>query len=125
MKFLNGISPDSIIKLSGIAFSQENIRCVVDAFYRKVELDPVLKIPFQTISDWPEHIKRLTHFWWIRFGGTPYLLSASYNPVLKHYFDEVLSSEQAKLRQEISRMIGIGLSVKNEQYKASVEHDES
>ncbi len=127
------------VTVRGVAFHHEDIRRVVETFYRRVEHDPVLKVPFRSVHDWPEHIERLTHFWWIKFGGKPYMFG-HYNPVLKHYhagfneaflarwlglFHEVLrehlNPEQCELWTLISTQMGRGLAVKNEWYRQMVE----
>lgn len=125
----------SFIRVSDVVFSHSDIHSVVDTFYRRVATDPILQIPFQSVHDWPEHIERLTHFWWIKFGGEHYMLS-NYNPVLKHYYagfndqflkhwlmlfhqvlDEKLDPHQASLWKMISEKMGHGLSLKNEMIK--------
>jgi len=81
---------------------------------------------FQLIVMWNEHTQRLTHFWWLRFGGKPYLLNY-YNPVAKHFFagfnrellarwlsifhetlEAHLTSEQVTLWKLISERMGEG-----------------
>src|SRR5690606_3202739 len=84
-KDLKKPSPDESITINGVLFTHENIFNVVDDFYTRIQKDELLSVPFQSVHDWPEHIERLTHFWWIRFGGRIYLFS-DYNPVLKHFF---------------------------------------
>lgn len=130
------------VALNGIEFYHRDIAAVVDTFYRRVEHDPVLKVPFDSVLDWPEHIERMTHFWWTKFGGFPYL-DTYYDPVTKHYragfntaflarwlglFHEVLretlSSEQAELWEIISIRMGQGLTMKNDMYKRSVENEQ-
>lgn len=131
----------STVEVNGIVFSHEDISRVVDAFYRKVEQDSLLKVPFRSVQDWPEHIRRLTHFWWIRFGGKPYMVS-QYNPVAKHYFagfnqefldhwlglfhqtlNEKLDSHQALLWKTISEQMGQSLSIRNEHLKKEYENE--
>lgn len=121
--------------VGGVEFTHKDIKKVVETFYNKVAVDPVLKVPFQSVHDWPEHIERLTHFWWIRFGGKPYMFSY-YNPVPKHYyagfnqtllsrwlmlFHEVLSThlnkEQCRVWTSISERMGQTLSQKNELFR--------
>lgn len=128
--------PDSsaVVTLNGVSFSHGEIFRVVDEFYTRIQNDPVLKVPFQSVHDWPEHIERLTHFWWIRLGGKPYLFS-HYSPVAKHFFagfnEEFLArwldifretlranldSAQSTLWGEIAGNIGNVLSIKNEMF---------
>lgn len=135
------INEMSAVQVNGIVFSHKDISKVVDAFYRKVEHDSILKVPFRSVHDWPEHIKRLTHFWWIRFGGKPYMFS-HYNPVTKHYFagfnqeflshwlklfhqtlNEKLSPQQAMIWKTISEQMGRGLSIRNEHFKKEYENE--
>lgn len=142
--------PDSAesVTVGPAAFTHEDIRRVVDDFYGRVQNDPILQVPFSSVHDWPGHIKRLTHFWWIRFGGAPYL-AGSYNPVLKHYvagfnaeflsrwlglFHDTLKTHltetQAVTWARVSESMGQALSVKNELFKKQCEsgpgaHDRS
>lgn len=128
-------NPNEKIQLGKVNFSHQDIFNVVDKFYTKIQLDPILKIPFSSVHDWPEHIQRLTHFWWIRFGGKPYMFS-QYNPVAKHFFagfnedllqrwlrifHETLNSElqadQAQLWKTISESMGQALLQKNEIFR--------
>lgn len=129
------------IIVNGVEFSHQNIFDVVDEFYTLIQQDPVLKVPFASVHDWPEHVERLTHFWWIRFGGKPYMM-AEYNPAYKHFFagfnDELLerwlglfhgviakhlNAEQAGLWTLVSNKMGQGLLMKNEMLKAQYSRD--
>lgn len=136
------ISDSSTVQVNDVVFSHKDISTVVNAFYQKVEHDPILKVPFQSVHDWPDHIKRLAHFWWIRFGGKPYMFS-HYNPVTKHYFagfnqtflkhwlklfhqtlNEKLSPQQAMTWKTISEHMGKGLSARNEYFKKEYEREQ-
>lgn len=116
----------------GVTYSWSDINKVVQSFYRQVQLDSMLKIPFQSVDDWPHHIERLTHFWWIRFGGQPYM-DVRYDPVTKHFetgfnehflerwlelFKETLKSEltneQADLWYDFAKNIGVALTRNDE-----------
>jgi hemoglobin len=127
--------PTDAVEINGIDFTFQDIHGVVDAFYRQVGVDPLLKIPFHTVDDWPHHIVKMTHFWWIRFGGKPYL-PMTYNPALKHYLagfnaeylarwlglfhatmDSRLSGPQAQLWGMMADRMGMALTAKNEMYK--------
>ncbi len=127
------------VKLNGIEFTHDDIFRVVDNFYDRIQQDPALQVPFKSVEDWPEHIRNLTHFWWTRFGGQPYLFNF-YNPVEKHFFagfnqelltrwlflfsetlQTQLKPEQAALWTLISERMGEGLSIKNELYKKEYE----
>ncbi len=127
--------PTETLSINNVEFSHADIFNVVDTFYALVPQDPDLKTPFQSVHDWPEHIDRLTHFWWTRFGGEAYMF-AEYNPVGKHYYagftpellkiwlglfhkvlNEKLKPEQAQLWKLISEQMGKGLSAKNEMMK--------
>lgn len=123
---------------SGLAFTFHDIESVVSAFYARVAVDPVLKVPFSSVQDWPHHIERLTHFWWMRFGGERYM-DATYNPPLKHLeagfnrafltrwldlFREVLleklTPEKAAAWNKTATAMGEALSMKNEILKAQL-----
>ena len=52
------------IMLTGEEFKIEEIKQVLSKFNLKVETDDLLKFPFQSVHNSPEHIERLTHFWW-------------------------------------------------------------
>lgn len=135
----NKASGESFVDINGVGINHEKIFNVVNSFYQKVEKDNLLKIPFQSVHDWPEHIERLTHFWWLRFGGKPYMFS-HYNPVTKHYFagfnktllehwlhlfhktlDEELTPEQAASWKEVSQQMGKALNFRNDIYKKQHE----
>ncbi len=123
------------VELNGVSFTHHDLFTVVDQFYGQIQNDPILSVPFKSVEDWPEHIQRLTHFWWIKFGGESYLFS-HYNPVAKHFFagfnrelltrwlsifhrtlDTHLNPDQAALWKLISERMGEGLSAKNESFK--------
>jgi hemoglobin len=126
-------SPDETVLAAGqVPFTHREIHQVVDTFYARVQSDPELKIPFQSVHDWPEHIERLTHFWWLLFGGKPYMWS-QYNPVIKHFYagftrpllgrwlelfhsvlQENLSEEQAKHWGDQAERMGQNLAMRNE-----------
>lgn len=129
------VSPQDKIRVNGVEFTHWDIFIVVEDFYRKVAEDPELSIPFKSVHDWPEHIQRLTHFWWIRFGGTPYMFT-HYNPVHKHFnagfnppllerwlnlfketLTERLTPEQTRLWGVIAEKMGDSLSYRNELLK--------
>jgi len=127
--------PEDFIELDDVRLTFNDIHSVVDTFYGRIAVDPILQVPFRTVKDWPHHVVRLTHFWWIRLGGRPYL-PGMYNPVEKHFIagfnppllrrwlaifkktiEEKLTPEQAILWVEISEHMGAALSMKNESYK--------
>lgn len=131
-----GINYDSqeTITVNQVTFSKKDIYRVVDSFYSKIQDHPNLKIPFASVHNWPEHIDKLTHFWWTRLGGEPYM-DVDYNPILKHYqsgfteallsqwlelfhsvLNENLNTEQTKLWKLISEKMGSALSMKNKMY---------
>lgn len=130
---------DKVVTVNGVEFSHDDIFHVVDDFYGRIQRDPVLQVPFSSVGDWVEHVQKLTHFWWIRFGGEPYLFNF-YNPVAKHYFagfnrelltrwlfifhetlQTHLSSEQVALWKLISERMGDSLDMKNELFRR--EHE--
>lgn len=138
---MNPLRPqdNDTIDVNGVAFAHKDIFNVVDDFYARVQKDPLLKVPFGSVEDWPEHIQRLTHFWWIKLGGKPYLFTY-YNPVAKHFhagfnrelltrwlalFHETLRTHltpaQAALWTSLSERMGEGLSLKNEMMKSEYE----
>lgn len=133
------VSETDIVNVNGIAFTHDDIHRVVDEFYTRIQEDPVLEVPFRSVEDWPEHIRKLTHFWWIRFGGSPYLFN-HYNPVPKHFFAGFnrdlltrwlalfhetlrarLKPEQAALWTQISERMGEALFMKNEIFRQEYE----
>jgi hemoglobin len=124
-------SEDSL-DLDGVALSFHDVSTVIDTFYGRVAVDDLLKIPFGSVQDWPHHVERLIHFWWIRLGGSPYM-AGMYNPVEKHFqagfnakllerwlgllkstLDEKLKPDQSFLWFEIAEQMGVGLSMRNE-----------
>ena len=123
------------VSLNGVVFTHADIFKVVDIFYHRIQQDPILKVPFQSVQDWPEHIKRLAHFWWARFGGRPYL-DVQYNPVMKHFeagfneeflqrwlslfhetIKENLQDDQYRIWAMISEKMGASLSFRNDLLK--------
>lgn len=127
--------PSEEIRVNNVTFTHGDISRVVDDFYTRVAKDPVLEVPFRSVHDWPVHIARMTHFWWIRFGGVPYL-ATSYNPVEKHFhagFNDTFlerwlslfrETVQADLREDqsefwslVTERMGHSLSIKNEYYR--------
>lgn len=123
------------ISINGVSYTHDDIFQVVDDFYTRVQKDPLLQVPFRSVHDWPDHIERLTHFWWIRLGGDPYLFSY-YNPVQKHFFagfnEEFLArwlglfhetlkthlkEDQVALWGSVANNMGKALSIKNEMYR--------
>lgn len=132
----NRPAPQEILPEFGLSFGE--IHAVVDAFYRQVAVDPLLRVPFASVHDWPEHIERMTHFWWTRLGGSPYL-ETRYNPVAKHFeagfnaqflerwlglFEETLkktlSDDKAQLWHALATRMGAALSAKNEYLRQKV-----
>ncbi|MCO6441848.1 MAG: group III truncated hemoglobin [Nitrococcus mobilis] len=61
----------------------ETVCRVVDDFYGRVQSHPTLAEPFKRVKDWPEHIARLSHFWWITMGGERYR-NDQYHVIAKH-----------------------------------------
>jgi hemoglobin len=132
-------SLNKVVRLNGVDFAHEDLLRVVDDFYSRIQQDPILSQPFKSVGDWPEHIQRLTYFWWVRFGGKPYLFN-HYNPVTKHFFagfnrDHLtrwlfifhqtlqthLSPEQTHLWKIISERMGEALVIKNELFRREYE----
>jgi hemoglobin len=135
MELKNRPGADENVVVGKLVFTFDDIFHVVGHFYGQVQLDDLLKVPFASVHDWTEHVDRLTNFWWIRFGGKPFLFS-EYNPVAKHFFagfnkilldrwlqlfhDTLklkLTPQQATIWTEISILMGQGLTAKNEMFK--------
>lgn len=123
---------NQLLQINSVTFSFEDISSVITSFYGKVSKDKILRAPFGTVEDWPQHIGRLTHFWWIRFGGKSYQ-EGLYNPVQKHFesgFNEVfldrwleifrdtlieeLNPDQANLWYSIAEGMGLALTHNND-----------
>lgn len=130
---------EGTLQINGVEFAHADLHRVIDDFYTRIQHDSVLKIPFASVGDWPEHIEKLTHFWWVRFGGKPYLFN-HYNPVAKHFFagfnrelllrwlsifqdtlKDQLKPEQAQVWTMISERMGEVLSAKNEHFRSQYE----
>ncbi|MGR9173904.1 DUF1971 domain-containing protein [Rhizobium sp. KDH_Rht_773_N] len=60
---------------------EEQILPLLERFYERVRRDPMLGPVFAVVSDWPEHLQRLTEFW-----SSLMLTSGKYkgNPVAMH-----------------------------------------
>lgn len=120
------------VRIFDVTFTYRDIERVVDAFYKKVETDPLLQVPFSSVESWPEHIEKLTHFWWLRSGGKPYM-NYRYNPPLKHFergfsrtflarwlelfqqtMKEYLNEDQVLVWASMSERMGESLAVRNE-----------
>lgn len=129
------LDKNEFVEINSLKFTHGEIHRVVDKFYAKVALDPYLRAPFSVVDDWPHHIQRLTHFWWMRLGGKPYM-SAQYNPIQKHFesgfseefldiwltlfkkiLRENLAPEQAQLWGELTESMGVALNRNNELMK--------
>ncbi len=125
---------NDVIKIKEYEFPFAQVSAVVFQFYQMVTIDELLKQPFSSVEDWPHHIENLTHFWWCRLGGYPYM-QTTYNPVEKHFqagfnqvflkrwlelFREVLqnnlSLEQAEIWASLAERMGTALSVNHENY---------
>lgn len=132
--------PTEQLIVNGVSFSHDDFHQVVEDFYGRVQQDAELSIPFLSVHDWPDHIRRLTHFWWIRFGGRPYMF-AEYNPVAKHYYagfnanllerwlglfeatlTDRLQPDQAALWIMIAKRIGFALTAKDEAFRHAMEN---
>jgi hemoglobin len=63
--------------------TEDELRRLVDGFYARVRTDAVLGPVFNpAVSDWPEHLEKLSHFW-----SSIMLTSGKYhgNPMAAHY----------------------------------------
>ncbi|MGE3609294.1 MAG: group III truncated hemoglobin [Bacteriovoracaceae bacterium] len=136
---INQPRPNDFIKIRAIQLSFQDIQSVVENFYEKVAKDHLLKVPFESVKDWPHHTENLTHFWWTRFGGQSYR-ETTYDPIGKHYkagfntqflerwldlFREVLyqtlTENQAQLWEAIATQMGSALSRNNEFIKQRLQ----
>ena len=52
---------------------QDTVRRIVHDFYQRVRAHEALSVPFSRVTDWPQHLEILTHFWWVTLGGSRYL----------------------------------------------------
>ena len=130
---------NELIEVNGVLFSYKDIFSVINDFYGRIQTDPILQAPFKSVEDWPEHIKNITHFWWVKFGGRSYMFN-QYDPVPKHFFagfnrdllsrwlfifhqtlNTHLTQEQVALWTLISTRMGEGLVIKNDHYKLMYE----
>jgi hemoglobin len=128
------------VDFDGVKFHFHEVRAVVQNFYSTVAVDPLLKVPFASVHDWPHHIERLTHFWWVRLGGEPYL-EGRYNPVEKHFLagfnptflkqwltlfeitlSKLLPPEKAALWLDLATNMGRALTHKNELYSNQMKN---
>lgn len=118
-----------------ISFTHKQIFNVVDSFYRKVSQHPNLSQPFASVDHWPDHIERMTQFWWMKLGGEAYT-TTQYAPIPKHYEagfnssllndwlelfsqtlqEQELSEEQITTWKAMTQRIGIFLTKRNEAY---------
>jgi hemoglobin len=133
----NTPDPKQSLTINDVEFTHADIERVVQDFYSRVAQDPVLKVPFASVQDWPHHIARLTHFWWVKFGGAGYMFG-QYDPVTKHFFagfnaellkhwlglfeqtlKDNLKAEQAALWLLVANRMGHALTIKNEMFKAA------
>lgn len=124
--------PAEQLNVFEVSFSHQDIERVVEDFYTQVSVDELLKVPFGSVEDWPEHIEKLTHFWWLRFGGKPYL-PYRYNPPQKHFergftrpllkrwlalfkatMEKHLLPEQVELWSDMAERMGQSLAHRNE-----------
>ncbi|MGH1468580.1 MAG: group III truncated hemoglobin [Bdellovibrionales bacterium] len=128
------------VTLEETSFTLLDINKVINDFYSSVSKDPLLSVPFSSVTDWPHHIDNLTHFWWIKFGGARYS-DARYNPPMKHFkagfsqefltrwlelfkvsLDKNLTPKQADTWFGMSQRMGQFLLQKNEAMKASFKN---
>jgi len=131
--------PSECIEPGGVKFKHADLLRVVKSFYTRVQADQDLKIPFASVEHWPEHIDRLTHFWWAKFGGRPYM-ETEYDPVGKHFragfnefflerwlnlfhhtLSECLTEPQALLWKTVSERMGQSLLIRNDYLKKHFE----
>lgn len=121
-----------VIEFDSLTYTFQDVRAVVDEFYKRVQNDPLLRVPFSSVHDWPHHIERLTHFWWTLFGGKPYM-QTSYSPAEKHFMagfndaflsrwlnlfqstvNDLLTENKAQAWLELATRMGVALKSKNE-----------
>ncbi|MGF6177070.1 preprotein translocase subunit TatC [Ensifer sp. 4252] len=67
--------------MSAGAITEADIRMVVERFYNEVRVDQNLNEAFSAITDWDDHLERMTEFW-----GSMMLSTGRYkgNPVAMH-----------------------------------------
>ncbi|MFZ1890967.1 MAG: group III truncated hemoglobin [Formosimonas sp.] len=116
--------------------SKEKISEVVDAFYERVRVHPVLSEPFSVVRDWPHHKEIITHFWWVQLGGarymdyqyhvapkhrevgfTPELLNGHWLPLFRTTVRETVEAELADIWLEQTERIGRSLHMMHDFWK--------
>lgn len=99
------------------AIDEDLVRSVVEAFYAKVRLDPLLGPIFQAaITDWPAHLDRLCAFWSSltlmtgRYKGNPFEahlalpgLDAGHFTTWLRLFDETVAELCSPAQAEVFR----------------------
>jgi hemoglobin len=76
---MNDVAPTNDVE----TVTETELGALVDRFYAKVRADDMLGPVFNpAVSDWPEHLEKLTHFW-----SSIMLTSGKYhgNPMAAHY----------------------------------------
>lgn len=131
------------VTLNKMIFTHQDLFKVVDRFYAQLQNDKDLSATFNSVHDGSEHVDRLTHFWWVRFGGRPYLFS-EYTPVSENFLagfnqdvltkwlqyfhqalKENLTDPQAHVWSNIAIKMGQMLMAKNEFFRATEEETET
>lgn len=135
------LSTDTVT-LNKVTFSHQDIFNVGDHFYGQLMQQNSSSEVSISAHDKTEHVDRLTQFWWVRFGGKPYLFS-DYNPVAKHFFagfnqqvltnwleifhhalKDHLTDSQAHVWSNIAIKMGQMLMAKNEFFRVT-ENEET
>ena len=49
--------------MSSQAITETDIRTIVERFYAEVRSDQVLTAGFAAVTDWDDHLERMTAFW--------------------------------------------------------------
>ncbi|TSJ87476.1 group III truncated hemoglobin [Chitinimonas sp. BJB300] len=95
------------------AIGLATVEKVVDAFYAAIRQHPTLAGPFGRVTDWPEHLRHLSHFWWVTLGGKRYL-DYRYNVPERHaaagFTPELLQDWLALFRQTVHTHLDVDLA---------------
>ena len=95
------------------AIGHEHIKNVVEAFYSAVRKHPTLSWPFTRVTNWPEHLSHLSHFWWVTLGGKRYL-DHRYNVPERHaaagFTPELLNEWLDLFRQTVRSQLNAELA---------------
>lgn len=77
------ITMDNVAFNLAHAIGKTTMTATVHSFYEQVRAHPVLSVPFLRVHDWPTHLDKIVHFWWVGLGGERYL-DYNYQMPTKH-----------------------------------------